>query len=192
MLYDTANRTDPDQPPPGQRRESSPNTTTSTTSPGLLSHEGRSGDSYPNADWHADYIYDRTGQLLDAVYTGADVIPEQVDEYYRYDLGGNRTDSYLHGTSYVTGTANQLLSDGIHNYDYDLEGNMVKKTEIATGEVTTFEYNQRNRMVRAVTWSSDPDSGGIILSEEEYTYDAHNRRIRILTDADGAGPGPRL
>ena len=44
-------------------------------------------------------------------------------------------------------------------------------------------------MVRAVKWSSDPDSGGIILSEQQYTYDAHNRRIRILTDADGAGPG---
>jgi RHS repeat-associated protein len=156
---------------------------------GLLSHEDRSGESYANDGCHADYSYDKTGQLLEADYSGADVIAEQVDEYYRYDANGNRTESYLHGGGYVTGTANQLKSVGTFNYEYDDEGNLVKKVEIATGEVTTFEYSHRNRMVRAVKWSSDPDSGGIILHEEEYTYDAHNRRIRILVDADGAGPG---
>ncbi|MCY2987768.1 MAG: putative Ig domain-containing protein [Planctomycetota bacterium] len=149
---------------------------------GLLTHEDRSGESYTNNDWHADYTYDRTGQLLGADYSGADVIPEQVDETYRYDANGNRTSSYLHGTGYRTGTANQLLTDGTYNYKYDGEGNMLKKTEIATGKVTTFEYDHRNRMFRATIYSDDPSSGGIILHEESYRYDAFGRRITILSD----------
>jgi RHS repeat-associated protein len=44
-------------------------------------------------------------------------------------------------------------------------------------------------MVRARIWSSDPDDGGIILHEEQYKYDALDRRIQILVDSDGAGPG---
>ena len=154
---------------------------------GLLTGEDRYGQSYSNNDWRADYAYDRTGQLLSATYTGADVIPEQVDEHYRYDANGNRTESYLHGTGYRTGPANQLLTDGTYDYQYDAEGNMVKKTEIATGQVTTFEYDHRNLMVQATIWSSDPTNGGVILHEEQYRYDAHNRRTLILIDPDGAG-----
>jgi len=157
---------------------------------GLLAREDRYGQSYPNNDWRADYGYDRTGQLLSATYTGADVIPEQIDEYYRYDANGNRTESYLHSTGYRTGPANQLLTDGTYDFQYDAEGNMVKKTEIATGQVTTFEYDHRNLMVQATIWSSDPSNGGIILHEEQYRYDAHNRRTSIIIDADGAGPEP--
>ena len=110
------------------------------------------------------------------------MIPEQVDEYYTYDANGNRTSSYLHGTGYRTGTANQLQTDGTYNYAYDDEGNMVKKTEIATGQVTLFEYDHRNRMTRATIWSSDPASGGVILHQESYRYDALGRRIMILAD----------
>ncbi len=157
---------------------------------GLLDHEDRSGESSPNNDWHADYTYDRTGQLLGADYSGADVIPEQVDEYYRYDANGNRTSSYLHGTGYRTGPANQLETDGTYNYAYDGEGNMVRKTEIATGKVTTFEYDHRNLMCRATIWSSDPASGGVILHEEQYRYDVMNRRTAIIVDSDGVGPEP--
>lgn len=143
---------------------------------GLLKHEDRLGD------WHADYSYDHTGQLLGAHYSGADVIPEQVNEYYTYDANGNRTTSYLHGTGYRTGTANELLTDGTYNYAYDGEGNMVRKVEIATGQVTIFEYDHRNRMFRATIWSSDPASGGVILHQESYRYDALGRRIAILSD----------
>jgi RHS repeat-associated protein len=151
---------------------------------GLLTREDRYGQSYANNDWRADYGYDRTGQLLSATYTGADVIPEQVDEYYRYDANGNRVESYLHGTGYRTGPANQLQTDGTYDYQYDAEGNMVKKTEIATGKVTTFEYDHRNLMVQATIWSSDPSNGGVILHEAEYQYDAFDRRIRMVSDGE--------
>jgi YD repeat-containing protein len=119
---------------------------------------------------------------------------------YDYDFAGllSREDRY--GQSYPnndwradygydrTGPANQLQTDGTYDYQYDAEGNMVKKTEIATGQVTTFEHDHRNLMHRATIWSSDPSDGGVILHEEQYRYDAHNRRTSILIDADGAGP----
>jgi YD repeat-containing protein len=38
------------------------------------------------------------------------------------------------GKVYLTGENNQLLSDGTYNYEYDNEGNRIRRTEIATGE----------------------------------------------------------
>src|SRR5262249_40302065 len=80
------------------------------------------------------YGYDLTGQLTSADHTAL------ADELFRYDRNGNRTFSSLHGAGYVTGTANQLLSDGTFRYSYDKEGNLQTKTEIATGAATTYEY----------------------------------------------------
>lgn len=150
---------------------------------GLLSHEDRSGESYPNGDWHADYTYDRTGQLLDVDYYGADVPPEQVDEYYRYDANGNRVESYLHDAGYRTGPANQLLADGTYTYEYDGEGNLVKKSEITTGRIAILEYDQRNHMTRATEWTKDISQGGTILHEDGYRYDVSNRRIQVISDS---------
>lgn len=120
-----------------------------------------------------DYDYDLTGQLTDVDYS------KQADEFYRYDFNGNRTRSHLHGTDYVTGTANQLESDGDFDYEYDGEGNLILKTKLNTdvngaeGEVTTYEYDHRNRLVNVARKSA----GGLIISEVSYTYDALNRRI---------------
>ena len=126
-----------------------------------------------------DYTYDATGQLLTADHSD----PAIPDEFYVYDLNGNRIDSHLHGSDYVTGPNNQLLSDGEFNYEYDDEGNQIRRTDIETGEVTEFEYDHRNRLIRAVVKSS----GGIITSESEYIFDVFGRRIAVINDADGAG-----
>ncbi len=134
---------------------------------GLLTHELRHGD------WQAEYNHDKSGQLLDAVFSGSDVIAEQVDEHYRYDANGNRTDSHLHGNGYVVGTGNRLLSDGEFDYTYDAEGNLMRKTEIATGTLTEYTYDHRNRLLTA----EERTSGGLILNRVEYTYDVLNRRI---------------
>lgn len=52
----------------------------------------------------------------------------QDDEDYQYDANGNPTDP-----GFVIGDYNRLESDGTFNYEYDLEGNRTKRTEIATG-----------------------------------------------------------
>ncbi|WP_186376321.1 RHS repeat-associated core domain-containing protein, partial [Hyella patelloides] len=130
--------------------------------------------SYTSFDGVSNYDYDKTDQLVDAEHS------YQADEDYSYDNNGNRTN-----TGYVTGDNNQLISDGTYNYEYDNEGNRVKRTEIATGEVTEYEWDYRNRLVAVVT----KDAGGNVIANSEYTYDVYNRRIAKSVDADGDGAG---
>jgi RHS repeat-associated protein len=120
----------------------------------------------------SDYTYDAAGQLTDVDHSA------QADEGYVYDANGNRTA----GT--VIGPNNRLLSDGTFNYTYDNEGNLVTKTEIATGVVTEFTYDHRGRLTRV----ERRDAGGAILSAAEYTYDIFDRRIAKTVDSDGDGP----
>jgi RHS repeat-associated protein len=87
----------------------------------------------------ADYDYDSTGQL-----TGATYEDQQPDESYAYDENGNRAD-------YVIGANNQILSDGTYNYTYDNEGNRASRTNIITNETTTYEWDNRNRLVSVTT-----------------------------------------
>jgi RHS repeat-associated protein len=49
----------------------------------------------------------------------------------------------------------------------------VQKTEIATGNVTLYSYDFRNRLIEVETKSS----GGIVLSDVHYVYDVFDRRI---------------
>lgn len=100
------------------------------------------------------------------------------DESYTYDANGNRTNSHLHNDGYETGPANRLLSDGTFDYAYDEEGNMIRRTEIATGDFRTFEYNHRNRLIRII----DHTTVGSPTQEVEFTYDALDRRISKTVD----------
>jgi RHS repeat-associated protein len=128
---------------------------------------------FTSPDGVANYSYDDRDQLVSADYD------YQSDESYSYDGTGNRTNA-----GYVTGTNNQLLSDGTYNYDvYDGEGNRLRRTEIATGEVTEYEWDYRNRLVGVVT----KDVNGNILDSVEYTYDVYDRRIGKSVDSDGDG-----
>jgi RHS repeat-associated protein len=86
----------------------------------------------------------------------------------------------------VVGPNNQILSDGTFTYDHDNEGNVIRKTEIATGEYTEFEYDHRNRLVRGTVKSA----GGIILREVVNRFDVFDRRIARTADLDGAGAQP--
>jgi RHS repeat-associated protein len=125
-------------------------------------------------DGVSDFTYDKSDQLVDADHS------EQDNESYVYDNNGNRIN-----IGYVTGENNQLQSDGKFNYEYDKEGNRVKRTEIATGEVTNYEWDHRNRLVGVET----KDSSGQVLSNSAYTYDVFDNRIAKSVDADGAGAG---
>jgi RHS repeat-associated protein len=96
-----------------------------------------------------------------------------VDEAYSYDANGNRTNN-----GYATGGNNQLLSDGVYNYQYDNEGNRTKRTEIATGKVTEYGYNYRNRLTSLVF----KDGNGTVSKSVEYVYDVNNERIAKAID----------
>ena len=75
------------------------------------------------------------------------------------------------------------MSDGTYNYEYDGEGNRTKRTEIATGKVTEYVWDYRNRLTKV----SFKDAAGNEIKTVEYTYDVNNRRIAKSIDADGSG-----
>ncbi len=126
-----------------------------------------------SVDGVSTYSYDDTDQLTAADHSF------QTDEGYSYDENGNRTNA-----GYVNGLNNRLLSDGKFNYSYDGEGNRTSATEIATGSVTEYEWDYRNRLV-GVTFK---DAAGDVIKRVTYTYDVTDRRIATTIDADGDGP----
>ncbi|MEZ6096041.1 MAG: hypothetical protein R3C03_17755 [Pirellulaceae bacterium] len=158
---------------------------------GLLLHEARSHQDSQYAQT-IDYSYDLTGQLTSADFD------TQNDESFIYDANGNRITS-TNGSetaNYTTGIANQLTSDGTYRYEYDGEGNQVKRIHLTTGETRTFQYDHRNRLVRVDDWSTDPGDpnnpapGAILTQSVKYTYDALGRRMSREVDPDGAASQP--
>jgi RHS repeat-associated protein len=115
-----------------------------------------------SSDGTSDYSYDATNQL-----TGTDN-STQTDEAYSYDANGNRT-----AGGYQTGVNNQLLADGSYKYEYDGEGNRTKRTEIATGKITEYSWDYRNRLTTVLF----KDASSNVLKTIEYLYDGNNQRI---------------
>ena len=118
------------------------------------------------------YSYDLLGQL-----TGAERSIGE-DEFYTYDSNGNRTSSYFHGSDYLTGVGNQLLTDGEFNYIYDNEGNLIEQQELATGEVTYYTFDYRNRLTEVVK----EDFENNVVMQVQFVYDSLNRRIAKITN----------
>lgn len=102
----------------------------------------------------AQYGYDKTSQLVSAEYND---LPK---ELYDYDANGNRK-------PYETGRNNQLLSDGIFEYQYDAEGNRIMQKS-KSGEVTQYEWDHRNRLMKVVMKNE----------KNEYEYDFRNRLVK--------------
>jgi RHS repeat-associated protein len=123
----------------------------------------------------SDYTYDSRGQLTATNHS------YQTDEANTYDGNGNRTT-----TGYQTGSNNRLLSDGVFTYTYDNEGNRTRRTEIATGIVTDYTWDYRNRLTRVVTRSS---ATGPVTRQVDYVYDVNDNRTAKVVDLDGAGAG---
>ena len=145
-----------------------------------------------SVDGTANYSYDPTGQLTAATYTGG-----QADETYTYDPNGNRETA--NGSTYATGTDNQMTSDGTYTYSYDGEGNRTARwvasgageTQPGAGdsEITTYTWDNRNRLT-AVThyasytaYSASPPTPDQTVT---YTYDVFNRWIGETTTAGGS------
>jgi YD repeat-containing protein len=124
-------------------------------------------------DGTSNYSYDNRDQL-----TGTDH-SYQSDEAYGYDANGNRTNG-----GYQTGSNNQLLGDGTYQYSYDNEGNRTRRTNLTTGEITSYTWDYHNRLTSVIT----KDINGTITKTVAYTYDVYDRRIAKVIDGDGNGP----
>lgn len=111
------------------------------------------------------YGYDSLYRLTSAVHP-----PGQTTEAYAYDSIGNRVSSHLSAT-HSHDVANRLLSDARFAYIYDNNGNLTRKTEASSGNVTTYGYDSENRLVEVRV-----PQGAIYA----YKYDGLNRRIAKL------------
>jgi YD repeat-containing protein len=113
-------------------------------------------------DGTSTYGYDSKSQLTSATHS------YQSSETYTFDHNGNRTMS-----GYQTGTDNRLTNDGTYTYQYDAEGNRTRRTKTATGEVTEYEWDYRNRLVQV----TEKKAQGTVTQVVEYVYDVFDRRI---------------
>jgi RHS repeat-associated protein len=86
----------------------------------------------------------------------------RASEAYDFNALGIRS-----GWSTVTGDSRRVLNDGKYEYIYDDEGNLTQKKELLTGNLTTYEWDYRNRLMKVV-------SGSQIV---EYGYDAEDKRV---------------
>jgi RHS repeat-associated protein len=137
--------------------------------------------SMSSKDGPSTFTYDSTSQLTSANHTNGAGLP--ADESYVHDLNGNRVSA--NGSTYATGTNNQLLSDGTYNYSYDLEGNRTGRTRISDGQYTEYRYDHHNQLVfvGAKTSASAPT----YTSRVQMVYDLFGRRFQKLVDSDGDG-----
>ncbi|HQR05264.1 MAG TPA: putative Ig domain-containing protein [Gemmatales bacterium] len=134
---------------------------------GKLTQESHHGKTYV-------YGYDPTGQLTSVKINGS------LSESFQYDANGNRQASTgpNGNQTYQTGKGNQLKSDGLFSYSYDKEGNLKTKTEIASGKVTTYTWDYRNRLTKV----EERNTSGLLLYVSEYAYDPTGRRILQKTN----------
>src|SRR5262249_16854528 len=116
-----------------------------------------------------------TGQILSATFTD----PNNPDRSYTWDANGNPT-----GGGFVIDLGNRLKSDGTFDYQFDDEGNLIRRTERATGNVREFDWDNHNRLVKV----TDKSSAGTVTQVVRYFYEALDRRIAKAADttpADG-------
>ena len=88
-------------------------------------------------------------------------------ETYGYDIEGNRTSSHL-SAAHTVNDVNRLTQDDTYDYTYDLNGNLASKTDRATSDLTTYDYDALDRLVR-ITFPN--------LTTATYRYGALGRRI---------------
>jgi YD repeat-containing protein len=109
-----------------------------------------------------DYSYDMLNRLSQAL----NPLPSNPLETFNYDPVGNRANSNQNGSS-IFNSGNQLLEDANFTYQYDNNGNQIRKTANVGGTVTTYEYDAENKLVRVVPPANTAN----------YRYDGLGRRV---------------
>ncbi|MEX0676768.1 MAG: RHS repeat-associated core domain-containing protein [Pirellulales bacterium] len=128
------------------------------------------------------YIYDNNNQVIREFL--------EPDVTYDYDLGGNRIET--DGVTSTPAPGNRLLADGTYGYLYDDEGNLTRRTHLASGKREDFYWDHRNRLVQIQSWT--PGLPAQAHFQLDYKYDVFNRRVSRLetTYVDGGGIFPEI
>ena len=93
---------------------------------------------------------------------------------FAYDAVGNRTT----GGS-VVNAGNQLTADATHSYQYDDNGNLTRKTLLATGNYTQFTYDAENRLTKVEDFVAGNPTPAFTST---YRYDGLGRRIEKMAN----------
>jgi YD repeat-containing protein len=117
-----------------------------------------------------NYGYDDLGRVVQASRSAND---PRGTETFRYDANGNRVGSSVRGANYEIDPDNRLRTNGNEDFEYDLEGNLVRVTSLVSGGYTTYSYDQRNQLVERSQYSVDNN----LNERETHSYDALRRRI---------------
>ena len=118
------------------------------------------------------YSYDAAGQLLTASH------PDQSNEAYSYDDLGNRLTSTFTAGAIDYDAANQIVRDSAFDYDFDLNGNLVTKSNLSSDEVTHYSYSAFDQLVEI----DHQNAVGMTISLTSYAYDGMGRRISRTVD----------
>jgi RHS repeat-associated protein len=93
---------------------------------------------------------------------------------FAYDAVGNRT---IAGN--VTNAGNQLTADATHAYQYDDNGNLTRKTLLATGNYTQYSYDPENRLTKVEDFAAGNPTPAFTST---YRYDGLGRRIEKVAN----------
>ena len=93
---------------------------------------------------------------------------------FAYDAVGNRT---TNGS--VTNAGNQLTADANFTYQYDDNGNLTRKTLLATGNYSQYTYDAENRLVQVQEFAAGNLTA---ITTSTYRYDGLGRRIEKVAN----------
>ena len=93
---------------------------------------------------------------------------------FAYDAVGNRTT----GGS-VVNSGNQLTADANFDYQYDDNGNLTRKTLLATGNYTQYTYDPENRLTQVQEFAAGNPTA---ITTSSYRYDGLGRRIEKVAN----------
>jgi RHS repeat-associated protein len=95
-------------------------------------------------------------------------------QVFAYDAVGNRT---TNGSAVNAG--NQLTADSNFAYQYDDNGNLTRKTLLATGNYTQYSYDAENRLVKVEEFAAGNPTA---ITTSTYRYDVLSRRIEKVAN----------
>jgi RHS repeat-associated protein len=93
---------------------------------------------------------------------------------FAYDAVGNRTTA-----GNVMNAGNQLTVDAMHSYQYDDNGNLIRKTLLATGNYTQYTYDAENRLTTVEDFVAGNPTAAFTST---YRYDGLGWRIEKVAN----------
>ena len=93
---------------------------------------------------------------------------------FAYDPVGNRTT----GGS-VVNAGNQLTADANYTYEHDDNGNLTRKTSLATGNYTQYTYDAENRLTTVDEFAAGTSTPAFTST---YRYDGFGRRVEKVAN----------